>query len=64
LRETSAMMACTAMSAVKTALFAGQAKTDTIGGAYVPELLVDKKAYIDFMCEHGMELNVTENTLR
>lgn len=64
LRETSAMMACTAMSAVKTALFAGQAKTDTIGGAYVPELLVDNKAYIDFMCKHGMELNVTENTLR
>jgi lysine 6-dehydrogenase len=61
--ETSAMMACTALSAVQTAIFASQPKTDVVGGVYVPELLINKKAYIEFMCEHGMELSITDEAV-
>lgn len=63
LHETSAMMACTALSAVQTALFAGSPKIETIGGVYVPELIVNREAYIEYMQEHGIELIITEKHL-
>lgn len=61
--ETSAMMACTALSAVQTAIFAGSPNANKVGGVYVPELIVDQHAYINYMREHGIEIAISDKVL-
>ena len=56
----SAMMTCTALSAVQIAMAIGSRIPDVPGGVYVPELIVNKDEYIEFLQRNGISLNITE----
>lgn len=59
--EISAMMKCTAISAVVTALLLAEGKIESVGGVFVPELAVPGDEFIKRMQEHGIDITITEN---
>jgi lysine 6-dehydrogenase len=62
--DYSAMMTCTAWSAVQTGLLIASGTIDSTGGVFVPEDIVPRKEYIEFMKAHGVSVNISdkENT--
>lgn len=58
--DMSAMMKCTSLSAVVTALLAAENQISTNGGVFVPELVLSGDEFIKRYIEHGVDINITE----
>jgi lysine 6-dehydrogenase len=58
--DYSAMMTCTAWSAVQTGLMVASGKIDATGGVYVPEDIIPKKEYLEFMRAHGVSVTIND----
>jgi len=58
--EYSAMMTCTAWSAVQTGLLIASGNIDSVGGVFVPEDIVPKKEYLEFMRTHGVSVKISD----
>lgn len=58
--EISAMMRCTSLSAVTTAMLLARKKLNGTGGVFVPETVLPKDEYIQEMIAHGVSINYSD----